>query len=96
MINGNEIDIYVDGSSYSKPRRCGIGIRIITINDDGNEEVEDIVPQGYKGGTNQQMELQACVEALKERYCQMLWMKVKYPFKFLASQRPVLDDLIPR
>jgi len=66
MIIEGALNIYADGSSYSGPRKGGIGIRFVTINDKGYEDVRDIEPPGHKGATNNQMELYACVEALKE------------------------------
>jgi ribonuclease HI len=40
-----------------------MGIVIVVINDQGHEETFDHVIQGHRGANNQQMELQACVEA---------------------------------
>jgi ribonuclease HI len=62
----NALNIYTDGSSFSGPRRGGIGIRLITVDDLGNEVVNNIEVPGYKGANNNQMELYACVAALKE------------------------------
>jgi ribonuclease HI len=62
----NALNIYTDGSSFSGPRRGGIGIRFITVDDLGHEVVNNIEVPGYKGSTNNQMELYACVAALKE------------------------------
>jgi ribonuclease HI len=59
----NAINIFTDGSSYSGPRKGGMGILFVVINDEGHEETFELVPQGHKGANNQQMELQACVEA---------------------------------
>jgi ribonuclease HI len=59
------INVFTDGSSYSHPRRGGVGIRIITVGTDGHEIVHEEQPQGFQGATNQQMELQACIEALR-------------------------------
>ena len=59
----NAINIFTDGSSYSGPRKGGMGILFVVINDEGHEETFQLVPQGHKGANNQQMELQACVEA---------------------------------
>ena len=59
----NAINIFTDGSSYSGPRKGGMGILFVVINDEGHEETLEHVPQGHKGANNQQMELQACVEA---------------------------------
>jgi ribonuclease HI len=64
-IDETAINIYTDGSSYSHPRAGGIGIRIITVDANGNEVIHDEQPLGFPGATNQQMELQACIEALQ-------------------------------
>ncbi|MGH1538731.1 MAG: RNase H family protein [Gammaproteobacteria bacterium] len=65
MTYEDALNIYSDGSSFSNPRRGGIGIRYITINEKGDEEYEDDAPMGYKEGTNNQMELMACILAIK-------------------------------
>jgi ribonuclease HI len=59
----NAINIFTDGSSFSGPRKGGMGILFVVINDEGHEETFEHVLQGHKGANNQQMELQACVEA---------------------------------
>jgi len=61
----NAINIYTDGSSFSKPRSGGIGIRLVIINSSGLEEYEDFPLPGYPGATNNQMELCACIEGIK-------------------------------
>jgi len=66
MIIEDAINIYADGSSLSRPRVGGIGIRLVIINPLGQEEVKDISPVGYAGATNNEMELKACTEGLKE------------------------------
>lgn len=66
MIIENAINIYTDGSSFSRPRLGGIGIRLVIINSLGQEEVEDISLAGYAAATNNQMELYACIKGLKE------------------------------
>jgi ribonuclease HI len=59
------LNIFTDGSSYSKPRRGGIGITFVYVDENGNEEIEDIpVYHSYTGATNNQMELEACITAL--------------------------------
>jgi ribonuclease HI len=65
-INLNDLIIYTDGSSRPGPRRGGFGIRIITIDSGGNEVISDIVLPGYKGATNNEMELFSCIAAIKE------------------------------
>ena len=66
MIIDDAINIYADGSSLSRPRLGGIGIRLVTINSSGQEVFEDISLAGYAGATNNEMELKACIEGLKE------------------------------
>lgn len=65
LINENTINIYTDGSSLSHPRRGGVGIRFVHVGDDGYEVIEDASLPGYQSGTNQEMELQACIEAMQ-------------------------------
>lgn len=66
MLAENALHIYTDGSSLPSPRRGGIGIRFLVIDSEGREEVIDSSHAGYAGATNNQMELQACIEALEE------------------------------
>lgn len=66
MIIEDALNIYTDGSSFSGPRVGGVGIRFITIDENGNEKTLDIKQPGYKGATNNQMELHACIQALIE------------------------------
>jgi ribonuclease HI len=65
MVYEKTLNIYTDGSSYSRPRRGGIGVRFVTINELGNEVIEDHALLGYGGATNNEMELLACVRALE-------------------------------
>jgi ribonuclease HI len=60
------LNIYTDGSSYSSPRTGGVGIVFVRNDDAGNEVVEESGLPGYKGATNNQMELQAPILALRE------------------------------
>jgi len=63
-LDENAINIFTDGSSFSHPREGGMGIRFVTIDENGHEVIHDYQPVGYRGATNQQMELMACIEAL--------------------------------
>ncbi len=65
-LDENALNIYTDGSSFSHPRRGGIGYRFVTVGDDGHEVTHDSAHAGYKEATNQQMELLACITAIKE------------------------------
>jgi len=66
MLAENALHIYTDGSSFSSPRRGGIGIRFVLIDSQGCETTIDSRHPGFEGATNNQMELQACIEALEE------------------------------
>jgi ribonuclease HI len=65
MIAEDALNIYTDGSSFSKPRRGGVGIRFIFIDSTGEEVVEDFPISGTKGANSIEMELSACIQALK-------------------------------
>ena len=66
MIDDDALLIYSDGSSRGRPRAGGIVFRFVYNNDEGDEVTEDFSPPGYKGGNNNEMELKAVIEALKE------------------------------
>lgn len=60
------LTIYVDGSSKPKPRRGGVGLIFSWVDEEGNEVTsEDALPFSYEGGSNNQMEIEAVIEALK-------------------------------
>lgn len=65
QLDDNALNIYTDGSMREKPRRGGFAFRFVTVGDDGHELVFDFSPNGSPGANNQEMELKACVEALK-------------------------------
>ena len=66
MVEGG-LNIYTDGSSFSKPRRGGMAVRYIYTSLTGDVELlKDLDLKGIEGATNNQMELQACIESLKE------------------------------
>jgi ribonuclease HI len=60
-----DLNIYTDGSSYQGPRRGGVGILFVTVDDDGEERADPYPLPGYMGATNQQMELYAAIDGLK-------------------------------
>lgn len=65
ILDDLALNIFTDGSSFSGPRAGGIGIRIITFDEGGNEVPDDYLLPGYRHATNQEMELKACIEALR-------------------------------
>ncbi len=62
----NTLNIFTDGSSIGSPRRGGIGVIFVIIDSSGKDQVQDFQFTGYKNATNNEMELQACIVALKE------------------------------
>src|SRR4051794_24171472 len=63
VLDENALSIYTDGSS-SPTRKGGVGFLFITVDDGGEPVVIEECPPGWKAATNNQMELQACIEAL--------------------------------
>ena len=68
----NALNIFTDGSSMGSPRRGGIGVRFVIIDSSGKEQVQDFEFAGHRNATNNEMELQACIVALKEAMKQNL------------------------
>lgn len=64
QLDENALNIYTDGSSYSSPRVGGVGFLFVTVDSEGHPVVHEESPPGWKYATNNQMELQACIEAL--------------------------------
>src|SRR3954454_4920143 len=56
---------FTDGASLPAPRRGGIGIHFVHSDSVGQETGFDLAEPGYAGATNNQMELQAVITALK-------------------------------
>jgi ribonuclease HI len=65
ILKENALNIYTDGSCLPSPRRGGIGIYMIYTDSNLNEITLDFSPPGYRTATNNQMEIKACVIALK-------------------------------
>ena len=65
MFDNDILTVWTDGSSYSKPRRGGVGFRFI-FPENCAEKPKEFSPPGYKGTNNIQSELQACILALGE------------------------------
>ncbi|MBN8866770.1 MAG: hypothetical protein J0H98_04400 [Solirubrobacterales bacterium] len=63
-IDSDALTIYTDGSSLPG-RHGGTGFVFLGEEDDGNPIEREESPPGWAGATNNQMELQAAIEALK-------------------------------
>ena len=67
IIDEYALNIFTDGSSYPKKKRAaGVGVRFVWVNEDGDEETEDYAPIGWSKATIDEMEIEACIVALKE------------------------------
>jgi ribonuclease HI len=64
-LDERDLNVYVDGSSLSSPRRGGVGILFISEGPDGHWLETPYEVAGFAGTTNNQMELQACIESLR-------------------------------
>jgi ribonuclease HI len=64
-LEDHAINVFTDGSSLERPRRGGYAFIFVTVDDNGYEVIDEYSPNGCLGGNNQEMELTACVEALK-------------------------------
>lgn len=64
QLDETALNIYTDGSCRPSPRRGGIGFLFITVDDDGHEQFLEQCPPGWRSATNNQMELQAVIDAL--------------------------------
>ena len=67
MHDPHALNIYTDGSSLNSPRSGGIGIVFVFPDDFPIEDhIWEFEYAGYKNATNNEMELLACIAALKE------------------------------
>jgi ribonuclease HI len=65
MIDPNALNIYTDGSSYSGPRRGGMGVLYVWVDSAGSEQSESLDQGGVVQATNNLMELLAPIRALQ-------------------------------
>jgi ribonuclease HI len=65
FLDEHAVNVFTDGSSLQRPRRGGYAFLLVTVGQDGREVVEEFSPNGCMGANNQEMELKACVEAVK-------------------------------
>lgn len=61
----NALSIFTDGSSRQGPRRGGLAWRFVWTDEDGHEQTYEDETASWPGATNNEMELQAVIEALK-------------------------------
>ena len=65
-LDNRTLNIYADGSASPNPGPGGIGVVYVYVAEDGSEEGQDAGPFfGREHATNNEMELLACIEGLK-------------------------------
>lgn len=66
QLDETAVNVLVDGSAKEDPRRGGVGLLVVWAGPDGHEvRYEDSLPYAYEGTTNNRMEIQAVIDALK-------------------------------
>lgn len=65
QLDESALNIYTDGSCRPSPWRGGVGFLFITVDENGDEQVLQQCPPGWRTATNNQMELQAVIDALR-------------------------------
>ncbi len=61
------VNVYADGSTlWHESRKGGVGIRLVVIDTAGDDAEIDVPITGFKGTTNNQMELYACAQGIRE------------------------------
>jgi ribonuclease HI len=86
VLDERALHIYTDGSSYSNPRRGGVGVLYVVFSSLDEELVTELSFPGYKEGTNNQMELYACILGL--RNAGKNFDLTKYRRKIVSVRRP--------
>jgi hypothetical protein len=51
QLDERNLNIYTDGSSFQGPRRGVVGIRFVTVNENGDEQIEDYSLPGFAGAS---------------------------------------------
>jgi ribonuclease HI len=64
ILDDGALTIYVDGSKYESPRRGGKGVHFAWVDDRGDEQTWDADLPATTGATNNEMELEAPIDAL--------------------------------
>jgi len=84
------LTIYVDGSVASN-NSGGVGIRIISIDSNGDEAIDDSYRAGYPNANSGQMEIVACISALEEATRLQLTISTRY-IQILTDSKYVSEN----
>jgi ribonuclease HI len=84
QLDENALNIYTDGSCYPSPRVGGVGYLFIMVDSNGHPRIYEESPPGWRSATNNQMELQACIEALS------FVLNRRFPFDMASFNKIVI------
>lgn len=63
----DSLNIYSDGSSFpGKKRAAGVGVRLVWMDEAGEEKTHDYAPPGWQSATIDEMAIEACTAGLTE------------------------------
>ena len=69
IIDEEALNVFTDGSSYpQKKRASGVGVRLVWVNEHGEEETEDYAPPGWSSATIDEVEIKAVSIGLAEAH----------------------------
>lgn len=95
IIDEDALNIFTDGSSYpNKQRAAGVGVRLVWVNEAGDEEIEDYAPTGWQKATIDEMEIEACTVALLEANRVFSDLKRFKRVLIFSDSRYVVDNYI--
>ena len=67
IIDEKALNIFTDGSSYPKKHRAaGVGVCLVWVNENGDEEYEEYSPLGWQKATTDEMEIEACTFGMQQ------------------------------
>lgn len=95
IIDEDSLNIFTDGSSKPLQQRiAGIGVRLVWVNESGDEETEDYFPPGWQSATIDEMEIKACTEGL--RYAKKIFPDFSRFKKIIlfCDSRYVVDNFV--
>jgi ribonuclease HI len=86
LLEEDSLEIYVDSSTSQVDKSGAVGIRVITIDSNGNEVSYDFQSAGYRNVNSGQMEIIACTYALEEAMDRQLIFQKKRVTIFTDSK----------
>lgn len=93
IIDEDALNIFTDGSSKPmKQRAAGVGVRLVWVNESGDEEIAEYAPIGWQKATIDEMEIEACTVGLQEANRIFKDMKRFNKILIFSDSRYVVDN----